>query len=72
MISLSFTFVPMLLFNVVGSAYRLAENVYVKHLQPVRHFFHDDTLSDLNRYTDEMRQKRQERGSRPETGLNFP
>ena len=43
-LSLSFTFVPMLLFrsNQFG--------------------FHDDTLSALQSYTDEMRQKRQERG----------
>lgn len=59
-LSLSFTFVPMLLFRVVGSAYRLAENVYVKLSNQFG--FHDDTLSALQSYTDEMRQKRQERG----------
>ena len=50
----------MLLFRVVGYAYRLAENVYVKLSNQFG--FHDDTLSALQSYTDEMRQKRQERG----------
>ena len=59
-LSLSFTFVPMLLFRVVGSAYRFAENVYVKLSNQFG--FHDDTLSALQSYTDEMRQKRQDRG----------
>ena len=50
----------MLLFRVVGSAYRFAENVYVKLSNQFG--YHDDTLSALQSYTDEMRQKRKDRG----------
>ena len=59
-ISLSISFVPMLLFRVVGSAYRFVENAY----NNVSNWFgfHDDTFSALQNYTDEMRRKREERG----------
>ena len=57
---LSLSFTPMLLFRVVGSAYRFAENVYVKLSNQFG--YHDDTLSALQSYTDEMRQKRKDRG----------
>ena len=59
-ISLSFSFVPMLLFHVFISSYDFAENAYNNLFNWFG--FHDDTLSALQDYTDEMRQKRQERG----------
>lgn len=59
-LSLSFSFVPMLLFRVVGAGYRFVENVY----NNISNWFgfHDDTFSALQSYTDEMSQKRKERG----------
>lgn len=59
-LSLSFSFVPMLLFHVFRSAYDFAENTYNNLVNWFG--FHDDTLSALQSYTDEMRRKRQERG----------
>ena len=59
-LSLSFSFVPMLLFHVFRSAYDFAENTYNNLVNWFG--FHDDTLSALQSYTDDMRQKRQERG----------
>ena len=53
-------FVPMLLFHVFRSAYNFAENTYNNLVNWFG--FHDDTLSALQSYTDDMRQKRQERG----------
>ena len=50
----------MLLFHVFRSAYNFAENTYNNLVNWFG--FHDDTLSALQRYTDDMRQKRQERG----------
>ena len=58
--AVSFSFVPMLLFHVFRSAYNFAENTYNNLVNWFG--FHDDTLSALQRYTDDMRQKRQERG----------
>ena len=59
-ISLSISFVPMLLIHVVGAGYRFLENAYNNVSEWFG--FHDDTFSALQDYTDEMRQKRQERG----------
>ena len=60
LVSFSVTFVPMLLFHVFRSAYNFAENTYNNLVNWFG--FHDDTLSALQSYTDDMRQKRQERG----------
>jgi len=52
--------VPLLLFNVVVSGYRFVENIY-KNLS--NWFgYHDDTFSAVSSFTDEMRQKQQQRG----------
>lgn len=58
LISLSFTFIPTLLFGVVVSVYDYAGTVYNK----VKSWFgvQDDTLTSLQNYTDEMRQKQQQ------------
>ena len=66
-LSLSFSFVPMLLFHVFRSAYDFAENTYNNLVNWFG--FHDDTLSALQSYTDEMRQKRQEREILPTGGI---
>mgnify|MGYP004673408557 FL=1 len=60
LISLSFTFVPMLLFRVGVAGYNFLENIYSN----ISNWFgyRDETLSELQAYTDDMRQKRQERG----------
>ena len=53
-------FVPLLLFNVVVSGYRFVENIY-KNLS--NWFgYHDATFSAVSNFTDEMRQKQQQRG----------
>lgn len=59
-LSMSISFVPMLLFRVVSAGYRFAEGVYNKFSNLFG--YHDETLSALQTYTDDMRQKRQERG----------
>lgn len=59
-LSISISFVPMLLFNVLVSGYRFVDNVY-KNLS--NWFgFHDDTFAAVSSYTDEIRQKREQRG----------
>ena len=59
-LSISISFVPLLLFNVVVSGYRFVENIY-KNLS--NWFgYHDDTFSAVSSFTDEMRQKQQQRG----------
>lgn len=59
-LSISISFVPLLLFNVVASGYRFVENIY-KNLS--NWFgYHDDTFSAVSNFTDEMRQKQQQRG----------
>ena len=59
-LSISISFVPLLLFNVVVSGYRFVENIY-KNLS--NWFgYHDDTFSAVSNFTDEMRQKQQQRG----------
>ena len=57
-LSVSISFVPMLLFNVLVSGYRFAESIY-NSLSDL-FGFHDETLSAVQNYTDEMRQKHQE------------
>ena len=59
-ISVSISFVPMLLFNVVVSGYRFVENAYNNLSNWFG--FHDDTFSAVQNYTDEMRKKREDRG----------
>ena len=59
-LSISISFVPLLLFNVVVSGYRFVENIY-KNLS--NWFgYHDDTFSAVSNFTDVMRQKQQQRG----------
>ncbi len=57
-ISISVSFVPMLLFRVAGACYNFAENAYnnITNWLGIR----DDTLDALQSYTDEMRQKQQQ------------
>lgn len=59
-ISLSFSFVPTLLLHVGIAGYRFVENIY----NNISNWFgfHDDTFSALQDYTEDMRQKREERG----------
>ena len=57
LISLSFTFVPMLLFNVVRTGYRVAEKLYDSFV--ARTGRSDETLNALQSYTDAMRQKKE-------------
>lgn len=57
LISLSFTFVPMLLFNVVRTGYRVAEKLYDSFV--ARTGRSDETLNALQNYTDAMRQKKE-------------
>ena len=57
LISLSFTFVPMLLFNVIRTGYRAAETIYNK--LSARYGYQDETLTAFQQYTDEMRNKHQ-------------
>lgn len=59
-ISLSISFVPMLLFNVLVSGYQFVSNIYSNLSDWFG--FHDDTFSAVQSYTDEMRQKSQQRG----------
>lgn len=50
-LSISISFVPLLLFNVVASGYRFVENIY-KNLS--NWFgYHDDTFSAVSNFTDE-------------------
>ena len=60
LISISISFVPMLLFNLVSSVYRIGESIY----RNVTSWFgvRDDTFDALQNYTDEMRAKHQKRG----------
>lgn len=60
LISISISFVPMLLFKVVRAGYDFAENVYNNLSSWFG--FHDDTFSAVQDYTDEMRLKRKQRG----------
>lgn len=57
LISLSFTFVPMLLFNVVRTGYRVAEKLYDSFVAHTG--CSDETLNALQSYTDAMRQKKE-------------
>ena len=57
LISFSFTFVPMLLFNVVRTGYRVAEKLYDSFV--ARTGRSDETLNALQSYTDAMRQKKE-------------
>ena len=57
LISFSFTFVPMLLFNVIRTGYRAAETIYNK--LSARYGYQDETLTAFQQYTDEMRNKHQ-------------
>ena len=52
-----FTFVPMLLFNVIRTGYRAAETIYNK--LSARYGYQDETLTAFQQYTDEMRNKHQ-------------
>lgn len=58
-ISLSISFVPMLLFKVAIAGYNFAENTYknISTWLGIR----DPTLDALQNYTDDMRQKQQSR-----------
>ncbi len=60
LISLSITFVPTLLFKVAIAGYNFLENAY----NNIVNWFgiRDDTLDALKDYTDEIRQKQQNRG----------
>ena len=60
LISLSITFVPTLLFKVAVAGYNFLENAY----KNVSNWFglRDDTLDALQNYTDDIRQKQQNRG----------
>ena len=55
LLSFSISFVPMLLFNVIRTGYRVAESIYQK--LSVRYDYHDETLTAFQNYTDEMRSK---------------
>ena len=57
LISFSITFVPMLLFNVVRTGYRVAEKLYDSFVARTGHS--DETLNALQSYTDAMRQKKE-------------
>ena len=57
LLSFSFTFVPMLLFNVIRTGYRAAETIYNK--LSARYGYQDETLTAFQQYTDEMRNKHQ-------------
>ena len=57
LISFSITFVPMLLFNVVRTGYRVAEKLYDSFV--ARTGRSDETLNALQSYTDAMRQKKE-------------
>ena len=57
LISFSITFVPMLLFNVVRTGYRVAEKLYDSFV--ARTGRSDETLNALQNYTDAMRQKKE-------------
>ena len=59
-ISISISFVPMMLFRVAGACYDFAENIY----NNITNWFgiRDNTLDELQSYTDSMRQKQQQRG----------
>lgn len=57
LLSFSITFVPMLLFNVVRTGYRVAEKLYDSFV--ARTGRSDETLNALQNYTDAMRQKKE-------------
>lgn len=57
LLSFSITFVPMLLFNVVLTGYRVAEKLYDSFV--ARTGRSDETLNALQNYTDAMRQKKE-------------
>ena len=59
-ISVSVSFVPMLLLNVVTSGYHFVENIYNNLSNWFG--FHDDIFSAVQNFTDDMRQKREARG----------
>ena len=56
LLSLSISFIPMLLFNVVRTGYRVAEKLYDSFV--ARTGRSDETLNALQNYTDAMRQKK--------------
>lgn len=62
-LSLSFSFVPMLLFHVFRSAYNFAENTYNNLVNWFG--FHDDTLSALQSYTTICARSARSAGSEP-------
>ena len=57
LLSFSISFVPMLLFNVVRTGYRVAETLYDSFV--ARTGRSDETLNALQNYTDAMRQKKE-------------
>lgn len=57
LLSFSISFVPMLLFNVVRTGYRVAEKLYDSFV--ARTGRSDETLNALQSYTDAMRQKKE-------------
>ena len=57
LLSLSVSFIPMLLFNVVRTGYRVAEKLYDSFV--ARTGRSDETLNALQNYTDAMRQKKE-------------
>ena len=61
LLSFSISFVPMLLFNVVRTGYRVAETLYDK--LSARYGYHDETLTAFQNYTDEMRSKHTKHGA---------
>lgn len=60
LISISISFVPMLLFKVVKAGFDFAGTVY----DNLSYWFgfHDETFTAVQDYTDELRQKREQRG----------
>ena len=59
LLSFSISFVPMLLFNVVRTGYRVAEGIYDSFV--ARTGRSDETLTAFQNYTDAMRQKKEEK-----------
>ena len=57
LLTFSISFVPMLLFNVVRTGYRVAEKLYDSFV--ARTGRSDETLNALQNYTDAMRQKKE-------------
>lgn len=57
LLTFSISFVPMLLFNVIRTGYRVAEKLYDSFV--ARTGRSDETLNALQSYTDAMRQKKE-------------